>query len=185
MASHPLEEPGISTRFIDPCILVIFGATGDLTARKLLPAIYNLAREGQLPSQFAVVGFARRDKTHEQFRQEMKDAINKFSRVKPVDEAVWKQFSNSTFSITNQNFTTTKATWHFRNFWPRLGWHVLEPKATGSSTFRPNRASSPQSPKSSIRQGLFTMPGRQRQMVARDHRKAIWTRFGFRTCSAR
>lgn len=97
MATHPLEEPGVSTRFIDPCILVIFGATGDLTARKLLPAIYNLARDGQLPSQFAVVGFARREKTHEQFRQEMKDAINKFSRVKPVDETVWKNFEQQIF----------------------------------------------------------------------------------------
>lgn len=97
MTTHPLEEPGVSTRFIDPCILVIFGATGDLTARKLLPAIYNLARDGQLPSQFAVVGFARREKTHEQFRQEMKDAINKFSRVKPVDETVWKHFEQQIF----------------------------------------------------------------------------------------
>ena len=72
ISSHPLEEPGMSSRFIDPCILVIFGASGDLTARKLIPAIYNLAREGQLPPQFACVGFARRDKTHEQFREEMK-----------------------------------------------------------------------------------------------------------------
>ncbi len=97
MATHPLEEPGISSRFIDPCILVIFGATGDLTARKLLPAIYNLAREGQLPSQFAVVGFARREKTDQQFRDEMKEAINKFSRVKPLDEAVWENFQQQIF----------------------------------------------------------------------------------------
>lgn len=97
MTSYPLEEPGVSSRFIDPCILVIYGATGDLTARKLFPAIYNLAREGQLPSQFAVVGFARRDKTHEQFRAEMKEAINQFSRVKPVDESVWKNFEKQIF----------------------------------------------------------------------------------------
>ncbi|MBS0620472.1 MAG: glucose-6-phosphate dehydrogenase [Verrucomicrobia bacterium] len=94
---HPLEEPGISSRFIEPCILVIFGATGDLTARKLLPAIYNLAREGQLPPQFACVGFARREKTHEQFRQEMKEAIQNFSRVKPIDEALWKNFQEHLF----------------------------------------------------------------------------------------
>ncbi len=97
MSSHPLEEQGVSSRFIDPCILVIFGATGDLTARKLLPAIYNLAREGQLPSQFAVVGFARREKTDEEFRSEMKEAINQYSRVKPVDEAVWKNFEQQIF----------------------------------------------------------------------------------------
>lgn len=97
MTNHPLEEPGVSTRFIDPCILVIFGATGDLTARKLLPAIYNLAREGQLPSQFALVGFARREKSHDQFRAEMKEGINSFSRVKPVDETIWKNFEQQIF----------------------------------------------------------------------------------------
>lgn len=91
-SSHPLSEPGVSSRVIEPCIIVIFGATGDLTARKLLPALYNLAREGQLPSQFACVGFARRDKTHEQFREEMKLAISNFSRVKPIDESLWNHF---------------------------------------------------------------------------------------------
>jgi len=94
---HPLEEAGFSSRFTDPCILVIFGATGDLTARKLFPAIYNLAREGQLPSQFAVVAFARRDKSHDEFRAEMKEAINKHSRVKPIDEALWKSFQEQIF----------------------------------------------------------------------------------------
>jgi glucose-6-phosphate 1-dehydrogenase len=97
MSMHPLEEPGLSTRFIDPCVLVIFGATGDLTARKLIPAIYNLAREGQLPPQFACVGFTRRPKTHEEFRKEMKDAINKFSRIKPIDENLWASFQNQLF----------------------------------------------------------------------------------------
>ncbi|HSX04075.1 MAG TPA: glucose-6-phosphate dehydrogenase [Rhabdochlamydiaceae bacterium] len=94
---HPLEEPGISSRFVNPCILVIFGATGDLTARKLFPAIYNLTREGQLPNQFACVAFARRDKTNEQFRQEMHDAINTYSRVKPIDESIWKTFKEYVF----------------------------------------------------------------------------------------
>ncbi|MBM3207524.1 MAG: glucose-6-phosphate dehydrogenase [Chlamydiae bacterium] len=96
-SSHPLEEPGMSSRFMEPCILVIFGATGDLTARKLVPAIYNLAREGQLPPQFACVGFARRDKTHEQFREEMKEAINSFSRVKPIDENLWSTFKEQLY----------------------------------------------------------------------------------------
>lgn len=97
MSDHPLEEPGVSTRIIDPCILVIFGATGDLTARKLFPAIYNLAREGGLPSQFAVVGFARREKSHEQFRKEMKEAISEHSRVKPIDESIWENFEQQIF----------------------------------------------------------------------------------------
>src|SRR5580692_2105562 len=89
---HPFEEPGISGKIIEPCILVIFGATGDLTARKLVPALYNLAREGQLPPHFACVGFARREKTNDQFRAEMFEAINNFSRVKPVDPDLWNTF---------------------------------------------------------------------------------------------
>lgn len=94
---HPLDEPGVSSRYVEPCTLVIFGATGDLTARKLLPAIYNLVREGQLSPQFACVGFARREKTHQQFRDEMKQAISNFSRVKPIDEALWKTFEGHIF----------------------------------------------------------------------------------------
>jgi glucose-6-phosphate 1-dehydrogenase len=81
----------------DPCIMVIFGATGDLTARKLLPALYDLAREKQLPAHFACVGFARRAKTHEQFRQEMKAAITTFSRNKEIDPGLWEKFSSRLF----------------------------------------------------------------------------------------
>src|SRR3972149_3497268 len=94
---HPLEEAGLPSRVVEPCILVIFGATGDLTSRKLFPALYNLAREGQLPAQFACVGFARRKKTHEQFREEMRDAVSKHSRVKPIDDAIWKNFKEQLF----------------------------------------------------------------------------------------
>ncbi|PWU14465.1 MAG: glucose-6-phosphate dehydrogenase [Chlamydiae bacterium] len=97
MAESPLQEPGITTRFVNPCILVIFGATGDLTARKLLPALYNLAREGQLPPQFACVAFARKEKTNEQFRKEVKEALNQFSRVKPIDETLWLHFQEQIF----------------------------------------------------------------------------------------
>lgn len=94
---NPLEDPASTVKVASPCILVIFGATGDLTGRKLLPALYNLAREGQLPSHFACVGFARRDKTNEIFRKEMFDAVNKYSRVKPVDAALWSSFSEQLF----------------------------------------------------------------------------------------
>lgn len=94
---HPFEEPGHQQRTLDPCILVIFGATGDLTSRKLIPAIYNLKREGQLPSSFACVGFARREKSHDIFRSEMEKAINDFSRVKPIDSSIWSTFKDQLF----------------------------------------------------------------------------------------
>ncbi len=95
--THPFDEPGVSGRYIEPCIMVIFGATGDLTARKLCPALYNLAREGQLPPQFACVGFARREKSHDQFREEMREGISNFSRVKPIDESLWANFKDHLF----------------------------------------------------------------------------------------
>lgn len=94
---HPFEEKGRSFRSPDPCILVIFGATGDLTARKLSPAIYNLGKEGLLPSQFACVGFARRDKNDEDFRSELHDDIAEHSRLKPIDEEFWSNFSQHIF----------------------------------------------------------------------------------------
>ncbi len=72
---HPLEE---GARIVDPCAVVIFGATGDLTSRKLMPTLYNLARKGQLPTNFACAGFARREKTDEVFREEMQKDVSIF-----------------------------------------------------------------------------------------------------------
>lgn len=94
---HPLEEQGKSNRIIDPCALVIFGATGDLTGRKLGPALYNLGRDGLLPPNFACVGFARRDKSDADFRADLKEDINKHSRVKPIDEPFWNHFQSQIF----------------------------------------------------------------------------------------
>ncbi|MBX9745137.1 MAG: glucose-6-phosphate dehydrogenase [Chlamydiales bacterium] len=94
---HPLEEAGRSSRNIDPCIVVIFGATGDLTGRKLAPALYNLGKEGMLPPNFACVGFARREKTHEQFREELKKDVATYSRTKPLEESFWSRFQEQFF----------------------------------------------------------------------------------------
>jgi glucose-6-phosphate 1-dehydrogenase len=93
---NPLRE-GLSTRAVpQPCSVVIFGATGDLTHRKLVPALYNLAADGDLPPAVAVIGFARRPKTDEDFRGEMEEAVRKFSRQDVRDE-IWKTFAQSVF----------------------------------------------------------------------------------------
>ena len=81
----------------EPCILTIFGATGDLTMRKLLPAIYNLTRDGLLHENTVVVGFARRPKTDDEFRKEMLDGVQKFSRTKPVDPGIWQKVAAKLF----------------------------------------------------------------------------------------
>ena len=77
------SEPG---RPAPPCALVIFGAAGDLTKRKLLPALYNLKALGLLPREFAIVGVARKEKTHEQFREEQTREIREFATA-PVNAA--------------------------------------------------------------------------------------------------
>src|ERR1044072_1639596 len=91
---NPLRE-GLSARAVpQPCTVVIFGATGDLTHRKLIPALYNLAADGELPPAVAIVAFARRKKTDEEFRNDLEQATRKFSR-QPVRDEIWKTFAES------------------------------------------------------------------------------------------
>ena len=93
---NPLRE-GLSTKAVpQPCAVVIFGATGDLTHRKLVPALYNIAADGEMPPAVAVIGFARRPKTDDEFRQEMEEATRKFSRQTVRDE-IWDGFAKSLF----------------------------------------------------------------------------------------
>src|SRR6188472_1831995 len=91
----PASHPGEPRKLTEPCSIVIFGASGDLTARKLIPALYHLFKENQLPAAFRIIGFARREKTDESFRTELREALGKFSRTKPVDDAVWAKFAEN------------------------------------------------------------------------------------------
>lgn len=91
---NPLREGLTSRALPEPCSVVIFGATGDLTHRKLVPALYNLAADGALPPAISVVGFARRDKTDEEFRSELKEAALKHSR-QTINEELWASFASS------------------------------------------------------------------------------------------
>jgi glucose-6-phosphate 1-dehydrogenase len=68
-----------ATKTADPCVMVIFGATGDLTKRKLFPALYNLARDNFLPSNFAIVGVGRQEMTTDEFRKEMHANLSEFA----------------------------------------------------------------------------------------------------------
>jgi glucose-6-phosphate 1-dehydrogenase len=90
---NPLREGLRLPRIPDPCALVIFGASGDLTRRKLLPAIYALAARGLLPERFAIVGVSRTEETDEEFRMRMKEAVREFGRDK-LDERVWKRLAD-------------------------------------------------------------------------------------------
>ena len=79
-------------RIAGPSGLVIFGVTGDLSRKKLMPAVYDLANRGLLPPGFALVGFARREWEDEDFEKEVHDAVKKHART-PFDEDVWRQLS--------------------------------------------------------------------------------------------
>ncbi len=82
---------------VEPCSIVIFGASGDLTARKLIPAFYHLFKEKQMPADFRIIGFARREKTDDAWRTELRQALDQFSRTKPVDDKVWSDFATRIF----------------------------------------------------------------------------------------
>ncbi len=86
---NPLREGLRHDRMAEPCTMIICGATGDLTERKLAPALHNTFMGGFLPSEFTVVGFARREWTDAEFRDHLLAAVNKYSRNKPVKPEIW------------------------------------------------------------------------------------------------
>ncbi|KJK33817.1 glucose-6-phosphate dehydrogenase, partial [Streptomyces variegatus] len=91
-SSNPLRDPADRRlpRIAGPSGLVIFGVTGDLSRKKLMPAVYDLANRGLLPPGFSLVGFARREWAHEDFAQEVHDAVKEHART-PFREEVWQQ----------------------------------------------------------------------------------------------
>ena len=91
---NPLREGLRLARTPDPCAMVIFGATGDLTRKKLMPALYNLALQRLLPVSFQVVGAARAPVSDAQFRQTMREAVQQFSRARPINDEVWRSFAD-------------------------------------------------------------------------------------------
>jgi glucose-6-phosphate 1-dehydrogenase len=91
---NPLRLPSDRrlNRIAGPSALIIFGVTGDLARKKLMPAVYDLANRGLLPPGFALVGFARRDWVDQDFAQVVHDAVAQYART-PFDEDVWKQLA--------------------------------------------------------------------------------------------
>src|SRR6201988_2964485 len=83
--SERIGRPG------DPCVMVIFGASGDLTRRKLIPALYNLARNQLLSREFAVIGVARSPMSTEDYRKKVSEDMKQFATGK-VDADIWEWF---------------------------------------------------------------------------------------------
>ena len=80
-----------------PCVVVIFGATGDLTRRKLLPALFRLAKQRLVPAEFAIMGTARQPMSDDEFRESMRAAVAEFGHEDAIDEAAWQSFAQRIF----------------------------------------------------------------------------------------
>lgn len=102
MKENPLREGLEQERVPDPSCLVIFGASGDLTQRKLIPGLYALAHEGLLPAGQSIVGLSRAEMSDEQFRAVMREACDKHARTRPVDDAIWDSFARGLFYVRGE-----------------------------------------------------------------------------------
>ena len=100
LAPNPLQELSGAEKVPDPCTMVIFGASGDLTKRKLIPAIFDIARQGLLPPGFSIVGTARSPMRNEDFRTYLHEAMREFGHLQPSEEGRWETFARNLHYIT-------------------------------------------------------------------------------------
>ena len=105
---NPLRDGLRIRKTPEPCAMVIFGASGDLTQRKLVPALFYLARERLLPAEFTVIGCSKTPYTHEQFRQRMRKALKEFSSLSAGDESLLESFTKGLFYIS-EDFSSAQA----------------------------------------------------------------------------
>jgi glucose-6-phosphate 1-dehydrogenase len=98
-SENPFQDSLRFERRVPECVAVIFGANGDLTKRKLLPALYRLAYDRRLAAGFAVIGTSRTALSDEQFRERMLEAVKEFSEDTKFDEDVWQTFCQGLFYV--------------------------------------------------------------------------------------
>ena len=96
---NPFQDPLRFERRVPECAMVIFGANGDLTKRKLMPALYRLAYDRRLSAGFAVIGISRSPMSDDQFREKMLEAVKKFSEDTEVEDDLWKTFAAGLFYV--------------------------------------------------------------------------------------
>jgi glucose-6-phosphate 1-dehydrogenase len=107
VAANPFAD---SLRFetrVPECVLVIFGASGDLSRRKLLPALYRLAYDRRLPDSFAIVGTSRSPMTDEAFRDRMCDAVKEFSEDTEFNPSIWERLSRNIYYVCGDMHDTS------------------------------------------------------------------------------
>src|SRR5438045_7573660 len=92
---NPFQDPLRFERRVPPCAIVIFGANGDLTKRKLIPALYRLAYERRLPRTVSIIGTSRTRMGDDEFRSKMHDSVKQFLEDSPFDEEQWQEFAKT------------------------------------------------------------------------------------------
>jgi glucose-6-phosphate 1-dehydrogenase len=97
--ANPFNDPLRFERRVPECAIIIFGANGDLTKRKLLPALYRLAYERRLPASFAIVGNSRTPMSDDAFREKMHEAVKQFLEDSPFDEDLWTSFARNLYYV--------------------------------------------------------------------------------------
>ena len=135
-ATNPLRVGLRQERVIAPQCLVIFGASGDLTHRKLVPALFELFKQRRLPSEFALLGCARRPWSDEEFRGKMAEAL-----ASKIAENPRPGISSSQSSTTNPSICSNRTTWSALavDWQPSIS--SAPPAETGPFTFRYHRSS--------------------------------------------
>jgi glucose-6-phosphate 1-dehydrogenase len=98
---HPFLQGLSKHRGAPPTVVVIFGASGDLTARKLIPAIYNLSVDNLLPADFHLVGYGRKEMSDDEFRKIAAKAVKDFSR-REMDDKVWEKVAANTTYVAGE-----------------------------------------------------------------------------------
>src|SRR5260370_2137821 len=93
----PLRQGIRLEQTAEPCTVIIFGASGDLTKRKLVPALYRLVQERLVPAEFGIVGLARTERNDDAFPEQMKKPVAQFSRAKSGDDGVWESSAPTSF----------------------------------------------------------------------------------------
>src|SRR5437868_9114137 len=96
---NPFQDPLRFERHVPECILVIFGANGDLTKRKLVPALYRLACDRRLSTGFSVIGISRTPMTDDAFREKMRESVEQFLGKDAFDAGVWESFAQGLFYL--------------------------------------------------------------------------------------
>jgi glucose-6-phosphate 1-dehydrogenase len=97
--ANPFQDPLRFHRRVPPCAIVIFGANGDLTKRKLIPALYRLSYDRRLPASWAVLGNSRTEMSDDAFRDRMRDSVKHFLEDTPFDDQLWSQFAANLFYL--------------------------------------------------------------------------------------